>query len=45
MPLARLGDQELALLTFVAGQGGATVGEVADQFGTPRGWRDRRCSR
>jgi predicted transcriptional regulator len=34
---ARLGDQELALLTFVAGQAGLTVGEVADQFGTPRG--------
>jgi predicted transcriptional regulator len=34
---ARLGDQELSLLTFVAGQDGATVGEVADQFGTPRG--------
>jgi predicted transcriptional regulator len=34
---ARLGDQELALLTFVAGRGGATAGEVADQFGAPRG--------
>ena len=37
MRTVRLGDQELALLTFVAEQGGATVGEVADQFGAPRG--------
>ena len=37
MRTVRLGDQELALLTFVAEQGGATVGEVADQFGVPRG--------
>jgi predicted transcriptional regulator len=37
MRAARLGDQELALLTFVAEHGGATVGEVADRFGTPRG--------
>ena len=33
----RLGDQELALLTFIAERGSATVGEVADEFGTPRG--------
>ena len=37
MRTVRLGDQELALLTFVAERGGATVGEVADQFGAPRG--------
>jgi predicted transcriptional regulator len=37
MRAARLGDQELALLTFIAEQGGATVGEVADRFGAPRG--------
>jgi predicted transcriptional regulator len=33
----RLGDQELALLTFIAERGHATVGEVADEFGTARG--------
>lgn len=32
----RLGDQELALLTFIAERGSATVGEVADEFGSPR---------
>jgi predicted transcriptional regulator len=32
-----IGDQELALLTFIAERGGATVGEVAEQFGGPRG--------
>jgi predicted transcriptional regulator len=37
MRAARLGDQELALLTFIAEHGGATVGEVADRFGAPRG--------
>jgi predicted transcriptional regulator len=37
MRTARLGDQELALLTFIAEQGGATVGEVADRFGAPHG--------
>jgi predicted transcriptional regulator len=37
MRTPRLGDQELALLTFIAECGGATVGEVADLFGTPRG--------
>jgi len=31
-----IGDQELALLRYVAGVGGATVGEVADGFGVPR---------
>jgi predicted transcriptional regulator len=33
----RMGDQELALLTFIAERGGATVGEVAELFGGPRG--------
>jgi predicted transcriptional regulator len=33
----RLGDQELALLTFIAERGSATVGEVADAFGAERG--------
>jgi predicted transcriptional regulator len=37
MRTARLGDQELALLTFIAEHGAATVGEVADRFGAPRG--------
>lgn len=32
-----VGDQELALLTYVAEVGGATVGEVAEGFGVPRG--------
>lgn len=32
-----IGDQELALLTFVAEQGEATVGEAAERFGEPRG--------
>jgi predicted transcriptional regulator len=32
----RIGDQELALLTFIAERGSATVGEVAEQFGGPR---------
>lgn len=32
-----IGDQELALLRFVADQGGATVGEAAEAFGEPRG--------
>ena len=31
-----IGDQELALLQFVAGQPGSTVGEVAEGFGRPR---------
>lgn len=31
-----IGDQELALLTWVAEHDGATVGEVADGFGAPR---------
>ncbi len=32
-----IGDQELALLQFLAEQGGATVGEAAEHFGGPRG--------
>jgi predicted transcriptional regulator len=32
----KIGDQELALLRYVAGHGGATVGEVAEGFGAPR---------
>ena len=32
-----VGDQELALLQYVAEQGGATVGEVAAGFGEERG--------
>ncbi|WP_256777300.1 MULTISPECIES: BlaI/MecI/CopY family transcriptional regulator [unclassified Stenotrophomonas] len=32
-----IGDQELALLQYVAEQGGATVGEVAAGFGEARG--------
>lgn len=33
---ATIGDQELALLTWIAAHDGASVGEVADGFGTPR---------
>lgn len=32
-----IGDQELALLRHVAERGGATVGEVAESYGTDRG--------
>jgi predicted transcriptional regulator len=32
-----IGDQELALLQYVAEQDGATVGQAADGFGAPRG--------
>ena len=32
-----IGDQELALLRYVAEAGPATVGEVAEGFGVPRG--------
>jgi len=32
-----IGEQELALLRHIADSGTATVGEAADQFGTPRG--------
>jgi len=33
----RVGSQELALLTFIADRGGATVGEIAEGFGEARG--------
>ena len=32
-----IGDQELALLQYLAERGGATVGEAAEEFGAPRG--------
>ena len=32
-----IGDQELALLRYVAEQGPRTVGQVAESFGEPRG--------
>ena len=32
-----LGDQELALLQHLAERGGGTVGELAEEFGSPRG--------
>jgi predicted transcriptional regulator len=32
-----IGDQELALLTWLAARRGATVGEAADEYGGPRG--------
>ena len=32
-----IGDQELALLRYVAEQGEATVGQTVEGFGTPRG--------
>jgi predicted transcriptional regulator len=32
-----VGDQELALLRFIAETGPSTVGEVAEKFGEPRG--------
>lgn len=32
-----IGDQELALLKYVAGRDAATVGEVVEGFGLPRG--------
>jgi predicted transcriptional regulator len=33
-----IGDQELALLRFVAEKGPVSVGEAAERFGVPRGW-------
>jgi len=33
-----IGDQELALLRFVAEEGPISVGEAAERFGGPRGW-------
>lgn len=32
-----IGDQELALLQYLAERGGATVGEAAEEYGAPRG--------
>ena len=32
-----IGDQELALLRYIAEQGPSTVGQVAERFGEPRG--------
>jgi predicted transcriptional regulator len=37
MPSATVGEQELSLLRHIADRGGATVGEVAEDFGTARG--------
>lgn len=37
MASGSIGEQELTLLRFVADTGGATVGQVADEFGAPRG--------
>lgn len=37
MPRKSIGDQELALLQYIAEQGEATVGEVASDFGDARG--------
>jgi predicted transcriptional regulator len=37
MTKASIGEQELALLRHIADQGGASVGDVAESFGTPRG--------
>jgi len=36
MPPPTIGEQELALLRHIADRGGATVGEVAEQFGATR---------
>lgn len=37
MAARTLGDQELALLRFVAEEGPISVGEAAERFGVPRG--------
>ncbi|HSL85285.1 MAG TPA: BlaI/MecI/CopY family transcriptional regulator [Thermoanaerobaculia bacterium] len=37
MTRTTIGDQELALLQWLAERGGATVGEAAEGFGGPRG--------
>ena len=37
MPPPTIGEQELALLRHVADRGGATVGEVVEQFGAANG--------
>jgi len=36
-PPASIGDQELALLTWIAARDGSSVGEVAESFGDARG--------
>jgi predicted transcriptional regulator len=36
-PPRTIGDQELALLRFVADHGALTVGQAAERFGVPRG--------
>lgn len=36
MTAGSLGEQELALLRFIADHDGITVGEAADQYGAPR---------
>jgi predicted transcriptional regulator len=37
MPAGGIGEQELALLRYVADRGGSTVGEAAETFAAPRG--------
>jgi predicted transcriptional regulator len=37
MTSASIGEQELALLRHIADQGAASVGDVAESFGDPRG--------
>src|SRR4051812_32657996 len=37
MTNASIGEQELALLRHIADQGAASVGDIAETFGTPRG--------
>jgi len=37
MAKATIGEQELMLLRHIADQGGASVGDVAESFGAPRG--------
>jgi predicted transcriptional regulator len=37
MTAKTIGEQEMALLRFIADSGNATVGEVAEAFGSPRG--------
>jgi predicted transcriptional regulator len=32
-----IGDQELALLQYLAERGGATAGQAAEEYGAPRG--------
>jgi predicted transcriptional regulator len=37
MAKASIGEQELSLLRHIADQGGASVGDIAESFGAPRG--------